>query len=58
MPPTYQDGDPVACWIGKHHDDVARVIEMMEDIRNVDRVDYAIASVAVRSLGQLVSAAS
>jgi glutamate dehydrogenase len=52
------DGDPVACWIGKHHDDVARVIEMMEDIRNVDRVDYAIASVAVRSLGQLVSAAS
>ena len=50
------EGDPVACWIGKHHEDVRRVMDMMEDMRNMDRVDYAMASVAVRSLGQLLSA--
>jgi NAD-specific glutamate dehydrogenase len=48
----------VACWIGKHAEDVRRVTDMMEDMRNLERVDYATASVAVRSLGQLVSAAA
>ncbi|MEE4174735.1 MAG: NAD-glutamate dehydrogenase [Xanthomonadales bacterium] len=50
------EGDPVACWIGKHAEDVRRVTDMMEDIRNLEQLDYATASVAVRSLGQLVSA--
>ncbi len=52
------EGDPVQCWIGKNHEDVRRVMEMMEDMRSLERVDYATASVAVRSLGQLVSSAS
>ena len=50
------EGDPVACWIGKNHDDVERVIRMMDDMRNQPRMDYATLSVAVRSLGQLLSA--
>ena len=52
------EGDPVACWIGKNAEDVRRVTDMMEDMRNLEQVDYATASVAVRSLGQLVSAAN
>ena len=50
------EGDPVAGWIDKHSEDVRRVIDMMEGMRNLEQVDYATASVAVRSLGQLVSA--
>jgi glutamate dehydrogenase len=52
------EGDPVVCWIGKNAEDVRRVTDMMEDMRNLERVDYATASVAVRSLGQLVSTAT
>ena len=52
------DGDPVACWIGKNSDDVRRVMDMMEDMRGLERLDYATASVAVRSLGQLLSASA
>jgi len=52
------DGDPVQCWIGKNHEDVRRVVDMLEDMRNLERVDYATASVAVRSLGQLISASA
>ena len=52
------EGDPVSCWIGQNAEDVRRVTDMMEDMRNLERVDYATASVAVRSLGQLVSAAA
>ena len=50
------EGDPVMCWIGKNHDDVQRVIEMMDDMRNQSQMDYATVSVAVRSLGQLLTA--
>ena len=50
------EGDPIACWIGKHSDDVQRVIEMMDDMRGLPRQDYATVSVAVRSLDQLLVA--
>jgi glutamate dehydrogenase len=47
---------PVACWIAQHQHDVERVIEMMKDMRNLPHMDYATLSVAVRSLGHLLSA--
>ncbi len=50
------EADPVAEWIEMHHLDVNRVIEMMQDMRNLANMDYATLSVAVRSLGQLLSA--
>jgi glutamate dehydrogenase len=52
------DGDPVQCWIGKNNDQVCRVVDMMDDMRNLERIDYSTASVAVRSLGQLLSSAT
>ena len=39
-----------------HSVDVDRVIEMMQDMRKLPNMDYATLSVAVRSLGQLISA--
>ena len=45
-------------WLEQHRDDVRRVTEMMEDMRNLKAMDYATASVAIRSLGQLLVAAS
>ncbi|MFT5140374.1 MAG: glutamate dehydrogenase [Lysobacterales bacterium] len=48
--------DPVSAWIEKHNVDVERVIEMMHDMRKLPKMDYATLSVAVRSLGQLISA--
>ena len=48
--------DPVADWIEMHQVDVRRVIDMMQDMRNLAHMDYATLSVAVRSLGQLLSA--
>ncbi len=52
------EGDPVLCWIGKNDDQVKRVVDMMEDMRCLERIDYATASVAVRSLGQLLDSAT
>jgi len=49
-------GDPVACWTAAHRDDVSRVMDMVEDMRNLPKMDYATLSVAVRSLDQLLSA--
>jgi len=48
--------DPVAGWLEKNQFDVDRVINMMQDMRNLSRMDYATLSVAVRSLGHLLSA--
>ena len=50
------EDDPVASWIKIHKVDVDRVIEMVQDMRNLANMDYATLSVAVRSLGQLISA--
>jgi glutamate dehydrogenase len=50
------EGDPVAAWTKKHEQDVNRIIEMMEDMRNLQTLDYATLSVAVRSLSHLLSA--
>ncbi len=50
--------DPVACWIGLHADAVARVKDMIEDMRNMQGADYATLSVAIRSLGQLQTLAA
>jgi glutamate dehydrogenase len=51
-----KEDDPVARWIVQNQADVRRVTEMVEDMRNLQRMDYATLSVAVRSLGQLLSA--
>jgi NAD-specific glutamate dehydrogenase len=48
--------DPVAGWTAEHQVDIDRVLEMMQDMRNLTQMDYATLSVAVRSLGQLLSA--
>ncbi|MDX1461146.1 MAG: NAD-glutamate dehydrogenase, partial [Xanthomonadales bacterium] len=48
--------DLVDRWLQRHHDDVARVTEMVEDMRNLANMDYATLSVAVRSLSHLISA--
>jgi glutamate dehydrogenase len=50
------EGDVTACWIGKNYEDVQRVIDMMDNMRSLRSTDYATVSVAVRSLGQLLSA--
>jgi NAD-specific glutamate dehydrogenase len=50
------EGDPIAAWIGKHSQDVRRVIEMIADMRGLPTQDYATVSVAVRSLDQLLLA--
>ncbi len=48
--------DPVACWIGRHGKDVRRIMEMIEEMRNLPGMDYATLSVAVRSLDHLLKA--
>ncbi len=48
----------MACWIGLHADAVARVKDMIEDMRNMQGADYATLSVAIRSLGQLQTLAA
>jgi glutamate dehydrogenase len=48
--------DPVDCWIEKHRQEVQRVMEMIGDMRNLPKMDYATLSVAVRSLDQLLKA--
>jgi glutamate dehydrogenase len=48
--------DPVAFWIQRHEVDVRRVVEMTQEMRNLARMDYATLSVAVRSLGHMLSA--
>jgi glutamate dehydrogenase len=54
---TYPDAkDPVNAWIEANVDDVERVSDMMNDMRNLAAMDYATVSVAVRSLDQLLLA--
>jgi glutamate dehydrogenase len=48
--------DPVGLWIEQHRDDVRRVMEVIEDMRNLPGMDYATLSVAVRSLDHLLKA--
>ncbi|NNE04962.1 MAG: NAD-glutamate dehydrogenase [Xanthomonadales bacterium] len=50
------NGSAVDNWMQQHEVDVERVIEMVEDMRNLENMDYATLSVAVRSLGHLISA--
>jgi glutamate dehydrogenase len=51
-----QDQEPVAAWLAGHEKEVKRVTEMVEDMHKLPDMDYATLSVAVRSLGQLLSA--
>ncbi|MDX1554985.1 MAG: NAD-glutamate dehydrogenase, partial [Xanthomonadales bacterium] len=46
--------DPVGDWMSAHDHEVARVKDMLADMRNLPSMDYATLAVAVRSLGQLL----
>ncbi|NND44576.1 MAG: NAD-glutamate dehydrogenase [Xanthomonadales bacterium] len=48
--------DPVTYWIERHEVDVRRMTDMVQDMRNLANMDYATLSVAVRSLGHMLSA--
>ncbi len=48
--------DAVARWSAKHASDVDKVVSMMNNMASLPAMDYATASVAVRSLGALVGA--
>ncbi len=48
--------DPVNSWMEAHGSDVERVTHMLNDMLNLPLLDYATASVAVRSLEQLLQA--
>jgi len=50
--------EPVECWIKANPTEVESILGMMNDMRNLPTMDYATISVAVRSLGHLVLAAS
>ncbi|HSM68883.1 MAG TPA: hypothetical protein VK830_04145, partial [Xanthomonadales bacterium] len=52
----HAQSDPVAFWIERHEVDVRRVVEMTQEMHNLARMDYATLSVAVRSLGHMLSA--
>jgi glutamate dehydrogenase len=54
---TFPDSkDPVDSWIEANAGDVERVSLMMDDMQDLPLMDYAIVSVAVRSLDQLLLA--
>ena len=48
--------DPAGYWLTRHDVDVRRVTEMIKDMRNLTQMDFATLSVAVRSLGHMLSA--
>ena len=50
--------DAVPRWISNRQSDVDKVVAMLSDMVNLPAMDYATASVAVRSLGALVLASS
>jgi glutamate dehydrogenase len=49
------EADPVSAWINANEQSIKRVVDMMHDMKNHTDMDYAIITVAVRSLARLVN---
>jgi NAD-specific glutamate dehydrogenase len=47
--------EPVKCWLEANNEAVERISHMLNDMQNLPSMDYATASVAVRSLEGLLT---
>ncbi len=56
MTETGSAEDPVESWFQRHHSEVDRVAMMLEEMRHSGTADYPSLQVAIKGLGQLLSA--